>query len=325
MKALMIGGSGYFGKLLAGRLREEWGEDIDIVDVDISVENDMEEKWLGVKRVFGDARKKRIEDVFKNEGAIDAVMHLAFGHGENLTTDERMMTNVYGTFHILGLARKYGVKQFIFPSSTIVYGARQDNPAVMLESRPLLGNRDIRGIRDYIEADMICQTHAESSSSLKVIIMRMVPIWRSSGESVLGTYMKRNLVPTLLGFDPMFQIIYEDEMLDAFVRALRSPDAHGAYNIRGRVHLPLSEVIRSLGKTPVPLPDFLVHNNGRFLWSDKLKYDFNYIKYPFTVDGSRAFEELGYDPSGLEKSRTERKKEKSGGTSNRNSPSVECE
>jgi len=308
MKVLMIGGSGYLGKLLAVRMREEWGEDINIVNVDICVDDDRQEKWLGVKRIYGDARKKRIEDVFKNEGTIDAVAHLALGHGESLTTDERMMTNVYGTFHMIGLARKYGVKQFIYPSSTIVYGARQDNPAVILESRPLLGNRDILSIRDRIEADMICQTHAESSDSLRVIILRMVPIWRDSGASILGAYMKGKLVPTLLGFDPMFQIIYEDEMLDAFIRVLRSPNAHGAYNIRGRAHLPLSEVIRSFGKTPAPLPEFLARRLGRFMWSNNLKFDLNYIKYPFTVDGARAFEELGYDPSGFEKIRAERKK-----------------
>lgn len=299
MKAVMIGGSGYFGKLLAGRLREEWGGDIDIVDVDICVEEDEKDKWQGVKRIYGDSRKKRIEDVFKNESPIDVVVHLAFGHGKHMTSDERMMTNVYGTFHMLGLARKYGVKQFIYPSSAIVYGARQDNPAVILENRPLLGNRDIISIRDRIEADMICQTHAESYDNLRVVILRMVPIWRGSGASILGAYMKGSFVPMLLGFDPMFQMIYEEEMLDAFICALRSPKAHGAYNIRGRVYLPLSKVIRSLGKTPVPLPEFLVKKQSGFLWSNRLNFDLNYIKYPFTVDGSRAFDELGYDPTGL--------------------------
>ncbi|HPI76251.1 MAG TPA: NAD-dependent epimerase/dehydratase family protein [bacterium] len=313
MKVLMTGGSGYFGKLLAGRLREEYGDDIDIVGVDVR-ECDMDEQECSdMRHVFGDSRKKRIEDVFKTEGSIDAVIHLAFGQSEEMSTDERMMTNVYGTFQMLGLAKKYGVRQFIYPSSTIVYGARQDNPALLRERHPLLGNRDIPSVRDRIEADMICQTQAQSSSGLRVVILRMVPIWRSSGESLLTMYMKGDYVPTLLGFDPMFQIIYEDEVLDAFIAALKCPTARGAYNIRGHIHLPLGEVIRRLGKKPVPLPDFLVHNNGRFIWSKKLSFDFNYIKYPFTVDGARAFEELGYDPAALKKSRAERNRPRDDG------------
>jgi UDP-glucose 4-epimerase len=108
--------------------------------------------------------------------------------------------------------------------------------------------------------------------------------------------MRGDFVPTLLGFDPMYQILSDDEVLESFMLALKSPDARGAYNIRGRTFEPLSQVIRGLGKTPVPLPEFLVHIQGRALWSDNLKFDHNYLKFPFTVDGARAKEELGYDP-----------------------------
>lgn len=293
MRIMITGASGYFGTMLAEKLRSDIGEDVEIIGIDIKEPDDPDEKDM--KFLSGDTRKKRIEDVFKVEGDIDVVIHLARETGPELSSDELMMTNVYGTFHMLELAQKYKVKQFVFPSASIVYGARNDNPALIGENHPLLGNRDIPRIRDRVEADMICQTFAQQAK-MKVVILRFVPIWREKGEGTLQKYMSMDNVPTLMGFDPMFQIIYEDEVLDAFLLAVKKKKANGAYNIPGRTFMPLSKVIKHLGKNPLPLPEFLVHRKGQFLWSKKLRFDFNYLKYPFVVDGTRAEKELGYEP-----------------------------
>jgi UDP-glucose 4-epimerase len=294
MKIMITGANGYFGKLLARRLRAEM-KGVEIVGVDVRHESEVHGE---MKFRAGDTRKKRIEDIFKVEGKIDVVIHLAFESGQPLTTsDELMLTNVYGTFHMLELAEKYGVSTFIYPSSTIVYGARPDNPAVIRESHPLLGNRDIPPIRDRIEADLICQTFARGGAlKTRVVILRMVPIWRAGGSGILTSYMQNYFVPTPLGFDPMFMTMFDNEVLDAFMLALNNPDAQGTYNIRGKIFAPISEVIRKLGKTPVMLPEFLIHSQGRSLWANHVKFDYNYLKYTFAVDGARAKNELGYEP-----------------------------
>ncbi|HOO55942.1 MAG TPA: hypothetical protein PLN69_03905, partial [bacterium] len=175
------------------------------------------------------------------------------------------------------------------------------NPAMIPESYPLLGNRDIATIRDRVEADMMCQALVQTRSvKPRVVVLRIVPIWRSGAEGTLSKYMRGDVVPTLLGFDPMFQIIYDEEVLEAFVLAVKNPEAAGNYNIAGKIFVPLSKLIDHLGKISIPLPEFLVHKNGKFIWSDNLNFDFNYLKYPFCVDGARAKEELGYDPYKVE-------------------------
>jgi len=291
---MITGANGYFGKQLARRLREEISG-VEIVGVDVRHESDIHGE---MKFRAGDTRKKRIEDLFKVEGKIDAVIHLAFESGlPETTSDELMITNVYGTFHMLELAEKYGVKTFIYPSSTIVYGARPDNPAIVRENHPLLGNRDIPPIRDRVEADLICQTFARGGGlNCRVVILRFVPIWRSGGSGILTRYMQGSIVPTPLGFDPMFMTMFDNEVLDAFSIALKNPEAQGAYNIRGKTFAPISDVIRKLGKTALPLPEFLIHSHGRSLWANNVKFDYNYLKYTFAVDGARAKNELGYDP-----------------------------
>jgi len=294
MKIMITGVSGYFGKLLAHSLRSDVGGKVEIVGVDVR-----EQEARGsdeMKFMSGDTRKKRFEDIFKTEGRIDVLIHLARASGEALSSDESMMTNVYGTFHILELAKKYGVKKFIFPSSSIVYGAHKDNPALIREDHPLLGNRDVATVRDRVEADLICQTFAHGAGDMKVVILRTVPIWRTAGGGTLARYMKASTVPTLLGFDPMFQIIYDDEVLEAFRLTVRCDDADGPYNIHGHIFKPLSKVIEHLGKKPLPLPEFIVHKDGNFRWSKNLKFDFNYLKFPFVLDGAKAKDQLGYNP-----------------------------
>ncbi|MEW5947432.1 MAG: NAD-dependent epimerase/dehydratase family protein [bacterium] len=302
MKVMITGASGYFGNLLAERLRADARTAATVVGVDVR-EKVVRGDEKDVKFIHGDTRKKRIEDVFKIEGKIDAVVHLARETDPALTSDHLMITNVYGTFHMLELARKYGVRKFVFPSSSIVYGAREDNPAMIRENHPLLGNRDIPAIRDRVEADLICQTFAHSAEDFNIVILRFAPIWRRAGAGILSDYMSGDTVPTLLGFDPMFQIIFEEEVIEAFILALANARAAGAYNVPGSVFMPLSEVVRRMGKKTLPLPEFLVHYKYRFFWSKNLKFDFNYIKYPFTVDGSRAREELGYRPEEIGRER----------------------
>ena len=298
MKILITGASGYFGKLLAQRLRADCDQKFTVIGVDV---RELEEADSEMKFLSGDTRKKRFEDIFKTEGKVDAVVHLARTSSPEMKSDDLMMTNVYGTFHILELARKYGVNRFIFPSSTVVYGARNDNPALIKETFPLLGNRDVPDIRDRVEADMICQTFSAGLAEPRVAILRFAPIWRTGGSGILNQYMNGKFVPTLLGFDPMFQAIYEHEVLEAFMLAIKNIEAEGAFNIPGKLFMPLSAIIKRHDKTPVPLPDFLVHRDGKFLWSKTLRFDFNYLKYPFTVDGAKARETLGYDPQNLNK------------------------
>lgn len=300
MRIMITGASGYFGQIMAQKLRDDLGADTEIIGVDV---RENEDPSMDMRFLSGDTRKKRIEDIFKVQDQIDVVIHLARDATPGLPSDKSMMTNVYGTSHMLELALKYKVKQFIFPSASIVYGAHMDNPALIHECHPLLGNRDVSNIRDRVEADMICQSFS-NITRMKVVILRIVPIWRAQGNGMLQRYMKHQLVPTLMGYDPMFQIAYEEEVLEAFSRTVQSPKAFGAYNIRGRVFKPLSRVIKELGKVPVPLPEPLVHKKGRFRWSENMRFDFNYLKYPFCVDGDRARRELKYIPEEITVTRT---------------------
>lgn len=64
-------------------------------------------------------------------------------------------------------------------------------------------------------------------------------------------------VPTILGFDPRYQFVHEDDVVGALVHVAQN-DLPGTLNVAGDGVLALSEVISLLGKHPAPiLPPWL--------------------------------------------------------------------
>lgn len=71
-----------------------------------------------------------LEVVFKNED-IDKIIHLAAMAGVPYSLEkpkEYYETNVNGTVNLMELSKDYGIKNFVFGSSSSVYGGRTDTP-----------------------------------------------------------------------------------------------------------------------------------------------------------------------------------------------------
>jgi UDP-glucose 4-epimerase len=112
-----------------------------------------------------------------------------------------------------------------------------------------------------------------------------------------SNYLRLPYVPTLLGFDPMVQVIHEDDVVEAIVCALRS-GSRGIFNVVGPGEVPLSTILRELGKPTVPVPHPLARPVLTALWRGKLTSfpvpELDHIRYVCMVDGTRAREGLGF-------------------------------
>src|SRR5690606_4331001 len=106
-------------------------------------------------------------------------------------------------------------------------------------------------------------------------------------------------VPTLLGFDPMVQVVHEEDVIEAIVRALR-PEVRGVFNITGPGEIPLSAVLHELGKETIHIPHLAARPLFAAAWRLGLTSfpvpEIDFIRYVCMVDGSRAEAELGYRP-----------------------------
>ena len=140
MKNILItGGAGFIGSHLVDRLLAEGGFGITVVDdfndfYDPAIKRENVRAALSnpnFKLVEADIRDQAALEQALGENAFDCIVHLAARAGVRPSLKEPRLyveTNINGTLNLLELARAHGVKQFVFGSSSSVYGMNAKVP-----------------------------------------------------------------------------------------------------------------------------------------------------------------------------------------------------
>lgn len=245
-----------------------------------------------------DIRRKKLKDVFRAE-PIEAVVHLGVMHDPRASQSEHHSWNVAGFQKLLEYIAQYQVPKLVVLSSSNVYGPQPDNAQFLNEDAPLLGGARFSEIRDLIEVDMLAQGFFWKHPETETVILRPVHIV-GTVHNAASNFLRLPTIPTLLGFDPMVQIIHESDVVRAMARAL-VPGRRGIYNVAGPEPLPLSHIVKILEKPSVPVPYTLGKALLKRLWAFRLTSfpapELDHIRYVCMVDDARAREELGYAPA----------------------------
>jgi UDP-glucose 4-epimerase len=242
-----------------------------------------------------DLRRKKMRDIFRGRD-IDAVVHMGIMHNPRTSSAEHHTWNVLGFQRLLENVAQFHVRKLIVLSGAAVYGARPDNPQFLEEDAPLLGGANWSGLRDLIAVDMLAQSFFWKSPSTETVIFRPVHILGSvrNGSS---NYLRLPRVPTLLGFDPMMQVIHQDDVVEAIRMALR-PGIRGIYNLAGPPPIALSHLIQIAGKPRFAIPHPMAEIAVRKLWKIGMTSfpapELDHIRYVCMVDDERARSVLGF-------------------------------
>jgi UDP-glucose 4-epimerase len=246
-----------------------------------------------------DIRKKKAEEAFRR-GGIQALIHMGIMHDPRMPHAETHSFNVIGTHKVLEYCVRHGVRKVVVLSSANVYGPAPDNPNFLPEETPLMGASRFSGVRDLIELDMYAQSFMWKHPEIETVILRPVHIVGPTVRNAPANYLRLPRPVTVLGFDPMIQLIHEEDVCRALALALR-PGVRGIYNITGPGEVPLSAALTELGRKPIPVPHFLVRSMIRQLFGARITSfpaeEIDHIQYLCMVDGSRARRELGWSPS----------------------------
>ena len=137
-RILVTGGAGFIGSHTVQRLLRDGAEAVAVLDSFNDYYNPaikraniaaMADPRLSVHE--GDLTDAAfVREVFE-KGRFDAVVHLAARAGVRPSIEQPELyidTNIKGTFNMLESARRTGVKQFVFASSSSVYGVNQKVP-----------------------------------------------------------------------------------------------------------------------------------------------------------------------------------------------------
>ncbi len=236
MKVLVTGGTGFIGSHTCIDLLNE-GHDVVIVDNLSNSKREVVQKIekIATKRVKfyeNDLREKnKIDEIFKVEKDIDAVIHFAGlkAVGESVENPlEYFDNNLISTIYLLEIMKKYSVNKFIFSSSATVYG----NSATMpLSETAATGVLNPYG-RTKLMIENILSDYSHSNKDMEVTILRYFnPIGAHSsgliGEDPNG--IPNNLMPIILDV-----ATGKRKKLDIFGKDYQTKDGTG---IRDYIHV----------------------------------------------------------------------------------------
>jgi UDP-glucose 4-epimerase len=242
------------------------------------------------------ASDQQMLDVLREE-RVRTVLHCAF-----FTTPRRDGTYAHelesiGTLNLLAACAAAGVEHVVLRSFTAVYGARGQNPNFLTEDRPLQPNPRLGWVRDKLEAEQHAASFARRYPDMRITILRFAPLLGPAVHTFYTRLLDHRVVPVLLGYDPLVQMLHPDDALEGMERALerRLP---GAFNIVPSRPITLVTALHTAAKIPVPVPHPLACPAVDLLWAAGLSEApggfVDYARYLFVADGEKARAQLGF-------------------------------
>jgi UDP-glucose 4-epimerase len=287
VRVLIVGVSSAVARLVATRLTEE-GHDVAGID---------RRKWHDAPiEVFElDIRKRAAEDVFRKMRP-DAVVHMGTVTSLVMPGEERYRINLGGTRAVFDHCRAYGVQHCIFVGRHTYYGAAADSPLYHTEDEPPMALSTFPELADLVAADLYAGTALWRFPELITTVLRVCYTLGPSGHGTLGTFLKGARVPTLLGYDPLFQFMHEYDVSSAILLVLEKR-LKGVFNVVGPPPVPLSIIVRETGRKPLAFPEFVYALAlGRFGLPKLPPGALSHIKYPVIADGAAFRIATGFAP-----------------------------
>lgn len=290
---LVTGVAGYWGARMARRLLAESGLHVMVVD-----STPPQELPEGLDFVQADIRNPLMVDLLKAE-RVDTVCHLAFSDSRR-RNEANFDLNVMGAMKIFGAAAQAGVRKIVYRSSTAVYGALPQNPAYLSETQPLHGSKQYGYTRYMVEIEEFCDGFRSQQPNLLLTSLRFANIVGETAVTPLTTLLRGKAAPVLLGFDPMMQVIHEDDVVEALVHAVLH-DKPGVFNMAAPGLMPLTRIFALTGVLPVPILHPLAYwglqnVRGRFSPARLMPFELDYLRYRWVADTTMMQTELGFAP-----------------------------
>ncbi|MGB9734994.1 MAG: NAD-dependent epimerase/dehydratase family protein [bacterium] len=236
--------------------------------------------------------------LFKKE-KVEEVVHLAFLSGPIKNTSISHELEVIGTLNIIHASTAAKIRKLVIRSTTMAYGANATNPNFLTEEHPLASNTNMSYLRDKVEIEHIVKRFKEKNPQAIVTVLRLCAIMGPTINNFLTAYLSTPVILKILGFDPLFQFIHEEDAVNAFRIAVES-DYHGIFNIVGKGVLPYSTIIKLLGKLSISIPFPVAYSTISLLWSLNLSpvppAFLNFIRYTWLADGEKAKTIMKFEP-----------------------------
>lgn len=307
MNILITGGAGFIGSNLVAALLKE-GYTVTIVDNFNDYYNPQIKRKniqpLIVNKNFtcveGDITDKELlRRVFKNN-AFDKVIHLAASVGvrNSLKYPELYRkNNVDGTQNVLDMVGAYGVRHFLFASSSSVYG---NNSLTPFQEDRVIDSPLNPYAQTKKTAESLCLTHHKIFHT-PVTVFRFFTVYGPNGRPDMSPYIFTKSVlegkPIRIFGDGRAQrdFTFIDDIVNGILRGLEKPFSYEIFNLGSSVPIAMFDFVKKIGdickKTPsiqfYPRNDFeMIHTYADI---SKAKSTLNYSPKTTIEDGLSLF------------------------------------
>ena len=256
---VVTGGAGFIGSNIVGALLRD-GVRVTVLD---NLSSGYESNLLpfpDVRFVRGDVRDP--EAVGSALEGTDVVFHLAASVGNKRSIDDPVTDaeiNVLGTIRVLEAARKYGVEKVVVSSSAGIFGE--------LKTLPIREDHQVEPDSPYgctkLCQEKLCLAYAKLYG-IDAVALRYFNVYGPNQRfdaygnviPIFAFSMLRGEPITIFGDGEQTRdFIHVDDIVQANIRAARTPSVTGAYNIASASRITINELVRLLelssGITPM--------------------------------------------------------------------------
>ena len=250
MNILVTGGNGFVGTYLVKKL-SGMGNNI-IVYSQFTRKNPFFEELVknnsNIDCIQGDITNyKSISSACKNA---DVIFHLAAAVGDD--AQKTFLINGMGTLNVLEAARQESIKRVIFASTAYVYGSPKYLP--IDEKHPVSPN-SYYGISKLV-GELYCKYYYKNYG-VDIVILRFASIYGKGIEnsypmkaiSIFLRAILKDEAITIYGSGNQFRdYVYIDDVVDAFINAMKRDVSGNVFNIAGGVKVTTMELARMMIK-----------------------------------------------------------------------------
>ncbi len=227
---------------------------------------------------------------------VEVFVHLAFRRSPTPDLEYDHELETIGSLHVLNACAAAKLRRLVVSSSTMLYGARPDNPNFLCETHRLAGHPDAHCVQNRIEVENLLARWTPRHPDTEVTVLRRCWVMGPTYTDHVVRYFERPVVPTMMGYDPLLQFVHEEDMLDVFEQAARASHP-GVFNVVGRGVLPLSMLLALAGKRRLPLPAPLLYRLSNYpsqgQTGDPPAGFYDYLRYLWVADGEQTWAEFG--------------------------------
>jgi nucleoside-diphosphate-sugar epimerase len=218
---------------------------------------------------------------------VDVVVHADIDLSPDTNARQRRAFNVRGAQTVLTAAAASRVSRTVLMTSSMVYGARPENPVPLAEDAPLAAQTDSSVVGDFMEIEQLARRSPRSNPGMTVTVVRPAALVGDGIDTLVTRHFEAPRLLTVKGSSPRWQFCHVDDLVSALeFTVVHGLDGVVAVGSDGWLEQGEVEEISKL--KGIELPARLTFGTAQRLHQMGVTpapaLDMRYVVYPWVVD-----------------------------------------